>query len=161
MLATCYAGYPNFFTLMGPNSATGHSSVIFTSEAQISMILKLIKPILAKPTMTKPVYIAVKKQAEIDYMAKLRSQMKAKVWEKDGGVSWYVDRTTGLCTTLCTSDFFSCFVQLGTDLLIGLILIDPWSQVRCFQSSSTYDTKKLTKYIVSNRSISGGTQLSP
>jgi hypothetical protein len=85
---------------MGPNSATGHSSVIFTSEAQITMILKLIKPILASPTMTKPVYISVKKEAEVAYMAKLRNQMKAKVWEKDGGVSWYVDRATGMCTTL-------------------------------------------------------------
>lgn len=125
------------FTLMGPNSATGHSSVIYTSEAQINMILKLIKPILALTSIPQslsstpsssssdvstsllaqedkarqPVYISVKPEAEKEFMQRLRLEMKKKVWEKDGGKSWYVDRETGLCTTLCEST--SCSIALS------------------------------------------------
>lgn len=82
---------------------SGHSSVVFTSECQITMILKLIKPILAKldkPLTTPAPSVVVTAAAEEAYDHKLRAEMKKKVWEKDGGVSWYVDQATGLCTTL-------------------------------------------------------------
>ncbi|KAL2830394.1 hypothetical protein BJY01DRAFT_260899 [Aspergillus pseudoustus] len=46
---TCVASFPNFFILNGPNTATGHTSVIFTAECQISFILKVLDPILRPP----------------------------------------------------------------------------------------------------------------
>lgn len=104
-LGTCVSDFPNFFWLMGPNTATGHSSVIFTSECQITLTLALIKPILRRisrvelPPVPAP-SVEVKVQAEKRYQEQVRRQMKKKVWEKDGGVSWYVDPDTGLCTTL-------------------------------------------------------------
>ncbi|ORY41822.1 hypothetical protein BCR35DRAFT_356412 [Leucosporidium creatinivorum] len=102
---TCVQDFPNYFWLMGPNTATGHSSVIFTSECQITMMLKLIKPILRKISQVKllPVpapSVEVTAEAQARYNADVRKEMKNKVWEKDGGVSWYVDQETGLCTTL-------------------------------------------------------------
>ncbi|KAF4597607.1 hypothetical protein EYR40_008069 [Pleurotus pulmonarius] len=45
-LGTCIPGFPNAFTLLGPNTATGHASVIFTEEAQINLAVQLLKPIL-------------------------------------------------------------------------------------------------------------------
>ncbi|KAJ3503644.1 hypothetical protein NMY22_g18178 [Coprinellus aureogranulatus] len=45
-LGTCYPGFPNLYTLLGPNVATGHASVVFSQEAQIQLILQLIKPVL-------------------------------------------------------------------------------------------------------------------
>ncbi|SCV74893.1 BQ2448_7922 [Microbotryum intermedium] len=101
---TCVADFPNFFWLMGPNTATGHSSVIFTSEAQITMMRKLIKPILSqlKPSTTgeSAPTVEVTAAAQEQYNKKIRNEMKKKVWEKDGGVSWYVNKETGLCTAL-------------------------------------------------------------
>lgn len=94
--ATCYHDFPNLFTLMGANSATGHSSVIFTSECQINLILRLVKPILAKLTSDAKIVgpspsVTVKAESEAAYMVKLRSEMKKKVWEKDGGVVSFYD----------------------------------------------------------------------
>ncbi|GAA6054351.1 hypothetical protein JCM3770_003330 [Rhodotorula araucariae] len=102
--STVIAEFPNFFWIMGPNSATGHSSVLFTSEAQLNLAFHLIHPILnalKADGRKKPApYVEVKTEAEDAYYWRLRKEMKKKVWEKDGGVSWYVDQKTGLCTTL-------------------------------------------------------------
>ncbi|KAK4047414.1 hypothetical protein OIV83_005461 [Microbotryomycetes sp. JL201] len=101
---TMVEGFPNYFWLMGPNTATGHSSVIFTSECQVTMMLKLVKPILnkiSKVELQLPApSIEVTHEAQQRYNEAVRNEMKKKVWEKDGGVSWYVDQKTGLCTTL-------------------------------------------------------------
>ncbi|GAA6062709.1 hypothetical protein JCM10212_002260 [Sporobolomyces blumeae] len=102
--STAVSGFPNFFWLMGPQSATGHSSVLFTSECQIKLMFRLIKPILnelRKPKLLEPApFVEVTKRAEDEFMADIRREMRKKVWEKDGGVSWYVDPKTGLCHTL-------------------------------------------------------------
>ncbi|GAA5995915.1 flavin-containing monooxygenase [Rhodotorula paludigena] len=116
--STLISGFENFFWLMGPNSATGHSSVLFTTEAQLNLVFHLIRPILAKlkqaPNAKPAPYVGVTPAAEDRFYADLRKEMKNRVWEKDGGVSWYVDKSTGLCTTLY-----------------------PWSQVH-FWRSCTY-----------------------
>ncbi|BGP42595.1 hypothetical protein JCM10449v2_006607 [Rhodotorula kratochvilovae] len=128
--STLIADFPNFFWIMGPNSATGHSSVLFTSEAQLNLTFHLIHPVLnalkAGAGSKKPApYVEVKSEAEDAYYWRLRKEMKNKVWEKDGGVSWYVDQKTGLCTTLypwsqvhfwrsCTFPRFGDFKWTGT-----------------------------------------------
>ncbi|GAA6039275.1 hypothetical protein JCM8097_003239 [Rhodosporidiobolus ruineniae] len=104
--STLIADYPNFFWVMGPNSATGHSSVLFTSEAQLNLVFHLIHPLLRRlrqrgVELIKPApYVEVTKAAEDRHWDNLRKEMKVRVWEKDGGVSWYVDKDTGFCTTL-------------------------------------------------------------
>ncbi|BGP19132.1 hypothetical protein JCM10213v2_007219 [Rhodosporidiobolus nylandii] len=101
--STLVSGYPNFW-IMGPNGATGHSSVLFTSECQLTLAFHLIRPILdqvRKPKEVTPApFVEVTQQAEESYWQGLRKEMKKKVWEQDGGVSWYVDPKTGYCTTL-------------------------------------------------------------
>ncbi|GAA5966609.1 hypothetical protein JCM21900_001468 [Sporobolomyces salmonicolor] len=102
--STLVHDFPNFFWIMGPQSATGHSSVLFTSECQITLTFRLLAPILAKlrkPQLFIPApFVEVTKEAEDEFMVDIRREMKKKVWEKDGGVSWYVDPRTGLCHTL-------------------------------------------------------------
>ncbi|KAF2867214.1 hypothetical protein BDV95DRAFT_622451 [Massariosphaeria phaeospora] len=39
--------FPSFFMLMGPDSVTGHLSVIYTVECQINFGLRLLAPILS------------------------------------------------------------------------------------------------------------------
>lgn len=45
-LGTAVPSFPNLCMISGPNTATGHTSVIYTEEVQIGYILQLIKPIL-------------------------------------------------------------------------------------------------------------------
>jgi cation diffusion facilitator CzcD-associated flavoprotein CzcO len=45
-LGTAVPGVPNLFMIAGPNTTTGHTSVIFTEELQIDYIIQLVKPIL-------------------------------------------------------------------------------------------------------------------
>ncbi|KAJ7612203.1 hypothetical protein FB45DRAFT_760076, partial [Roridomyces roridus] len=46
-MGTTVPGFPNLFMLAGPNTTTGHTSVIWTEEIQINYILQFIKPILS------------------------------------------------------------------------------------------------------------------
>ncbi|KAI5119486.1 hypothetical protein M0805_009510 [Coniferiporia weirii] len=47
-MGTTVPGFPNFFLLFGPNTATGHTSVIFSEEVQINYTIQLLKPIIEK-----------------------------------------------------------------------------------------------------------------
>ncbi|KAB8648475.1 hypothetical protein FH972_026131 [Carpinus fangiana] len=47
-LGTSVNGFPNFSILMGPNTVTGHLSVIYTVECQINYAIRLMKPVIAK-----------------------------------------------------------------------------------------------------------------
>lgn len=40
--STLISGFPNFFVLDGPNSASGHFSVIYTVECQVEYVTKLV-----------------------------------------------------------------------------------------------------------------------
>lgn len=102
---TVVSSFPNFIWCLGPNTATNHSSVLFTTEAQIALAFHLIRPVLAKLAgsggikLLKPApYVEVRREAEDRYYAELRERMKGMVWENKGGVAWYVDKATGLCT---------------------------------------------------------------
>lgn len=116
---TVVSSFPNLFVLMGPGTTTGHSSVVFTSECQLSFAFHLIRPVLealrenrnrkgdddddddgtAPPPKPAP-FVEVTRAAEDARYAELRQEMKKKTWETNGGVSWYTDRKTGLCTAL-------------------------------------------------------------
>lgn len=70
------------------------------------MMLQLIEPILKKTSQVevlKPApSIEVTAEAQDRYNKAVRAEMKKKVWEKNGGVSWYV-ADNGLCTVSCFS----------------------------------------------------------
>ncbi len=40
-LGTTTPGFPNYFLLMGANSATGHASIIFSEEVQVRVLFML------------------------------------------------------------------------------------------------------------------------
>lgn len=89
-------GFPNFLTVFGPNTATGHSSVVLASENMVAMTLKLIKPVLSGDASR----IEIKKQAEIDYTADIQKALKKTVWHMGGCQSWYFDRKTDWNSTV-------------------------------------------------------------
>ncbi|CAE6447249.1 unnamed protein product [Rhizoctonia solani] len=45
-MGTTIPGFPNWITIFGPNSATGHSSVIYMEEIQMNYAMQLFKPVL-------------------------------------------------------------------------------------------------------------------
>ncbi|GAA5990034.1 hypothetical protein JCM11641_001481 [Rhodosporidiobolus odoratus] len=102
-LTSMIASYPNFFILMGPNSVTGHSSALFNTECTVEMMIQLLKPVfvsLRAPSAESAPFLEVTQEAEDEWYAAMREEMEKKVWEQDGGISWYVDPEQGKCTTL-------------------------------------------------------------
>lgn len=78
-------GFPNFFTIFGPNTATGHSSVILASENMVNLSLKFIKPVLEGAVER----VEIKKEAEIEWSNDIQGALKKRVWNTGGCRSWY------------------------------------------------------------------------
>ncbi|PFH54195.1 hypothetical protein AMATHDRAFT_478 [Amanita thiersii Skay4041] len=91
---SCRPGFPNLFTLLGPNVASGHASVIFSEEAQvkkrsgqirdvlltvalqINHALQLIKPILDGQAKS----FEVKEDVCDEYDGWVQKRLKTSVW---------------------------------------------------------------------------------
>ena len=78
-------GFPNFFIIYGPNTATGHTSVILTSEDMVEYTLRFIEKILRKDVKT----FEVKKEKEIAWTKEVQEKLKGMVWNTGGCRSWY------------------------------------------------------------------------
>jgi cation diffusion facilitator CzcD-associated flavoprotein CzcO len=84
-LGAAMDGFPNFFIIFGPNTATGHSSVILAIENMINYSLKFMKPLLKGEIET----VEVKKDAEIKWTKAIQEELKDTVWMTGGCHSWY------------------------------------------------------------------------
>ena len=82
---TAMDGFPNFFIIFGPNTATGHSSVILAIENMVEYSLKFIGPILNGDFQT----VEVKKSAEVAWTKAMQEELKDTVWMTGGCQSWY------------------------------------------------------------------------
>ena len=88
------AGFPNLFTLMGPNTGPGHTSVLVYTEAQMDYARQAIQACLEKNI--KSVTMRDDKQAEFN--EELGKKMERTTWGA-GGSSWYYTKD-GRNTTL-------------------------------------------------------------
>ena len=86
-MGTAMDNYPNLFMIFGPNTATGHSSVILASENMVNYSLHFIKEILSGDVNT----FEVKKEAEIKWTKTMQENLKDTVWTSTGCRSWYKD----------------------------------------------------------------------
>ncbi len=84
-LGTAMDGFPNFFIIFGPNTATGHSSVILASENMVNHSLNFIKLILNGDATT----VEVKQEAEVNYTRDIQEKLSKTVWMSGGCQSWY------------------------------------------------------------------------
>lgn len=99
--------FPNFFVMMGPNTVTGHLSVIYTVECQINFTLRLLAPVLRSlpsyrarsfiPQFLAPSPTTVEVKPEAALADSLWTQREAKklVWSS-GCVNWAIDPKTGM-----------------------------------------------------------------
>ncbi|TKA79118.1 hypothetical protein B0A55_02420 [Friedmanniomyces simplex] len=102
---TCIPGFPNFFCLMGPNTVTGHLSVIYTVECQINFVLRLVGPILKstwnpqRGLLSAPRQeveaVDVKPEVAAQHSNWLQAKLNKLVWSS-GCTSWALDPKTGV-----------------------------------------------------------------
>ncbi|GJJ12715.1 hypothetical protein Clacol_006959 [Clathrus columnatus] len=73
-ISTTYPGFPNLFTLLGPNTVTGHTSTLYGEEIQINYIFQLIKPILEGSVKSYEIKAEVADRYNVDLQKRI-SQM--------------------------------------------------------------------------------------
>jgi cation diffusion facilitator CzcD-associated flavoprotein CzcO len=93
-LGTTFAGLPNFFMIIGPNTGLGHTSMIVMMEAQIGYILGALETMRKK----KLKRLEVRKEVVRDYNVRLQKRLAKTVWAGDCS-SWYKTKD-GKNTTL-------------------------------------------------------------
>ncbi|PHH63197.1 hypothetical protein CDD82_1925 [Ophiocordyceps australis] len=76
--------FPNFFMILGPNTATGHTSTILAIENSVNYALRIIKPILDGDASVAQ----VKRQAEQRYSIEMQRDLQKTVWFGSCS-SWY------------------------------------------------------------------------
>lgn len=79
-------GFPNYFTMLGPNSGLGHNSIILVIEAQAKYIVQAIRYATTKG------HNSVEARMEVTdaFNSKLQGQFKGTVWAGQCQ-SWYKD----------------------------------------------------------------------
>jgi len=80
---TSVAGFPNFFLLLGPNTATGHTSTLFYIEAAAAHARAAMRRVAAGGHRA----IEVRDTAMRDHNAALQARLAGSVWTRCS--SWY------------------------------------------------------------------------
>jgi cation diffusion facilitator CzcD-associated flavoprotein CzcO len=81
------AGFPNFFMLLGPNTALGHTSVVFMIESQVQHVMSCLRRLARDKATT----IEVREPAVRHYNDGLHRRLRRAVWSTGGCTSWYLD----------------------------------------------------------------------
>jgi cation diffusion facilitator CzcD-associated flavoprotein CzcO len=90
-LGVTVSGFPNFFILLGPNTALGHNSVVLMSEAQIGYVMDCLRLMRKRDSKV----MEVKAETQERFVEELRKRLAGTVWESGGCRSWYQDTKTG------------------------------------------------------------------
>jgi cation diffusion facilitator CzcD-associated flavoprotein CzcO len=93
-LGTSVAGFPNFFTIIGPNTGLGHNSMVLMMEAQYRYIIDALRYMKRERIRA----IDVRARVQDAFNTRLQARMKHTVWAS-GCASWYID-ARGKNTTL-------------------------------------------------------------
>ena len=78
------AGFPNLFLLYGPNTNTGHTSIVYKLEAQTALTTQLIRA-------AGEGAVAVRADAEAAFGDEMQARLAGLAWSKVSA-SWYQDR---------------------------------------------------------------------
>ncbi|GHA82342.1 flavin-binding monooxygenase [Algimonas arctica] len=82
-LGVMTAGFPNLFILYGPNTNTGHTSIVYKLEQQFEMVMKLM-------TESDHGVVSIKPDVEATYNAEVQGRLRNTAWDKVDA-SWYKD----------------------------------------------------------------------
>lgn len=84
---TMINGFPNVFTLLGPNTGLGHNSVVFMIESQINLVMDALRYMRAHRIGA----VEPRKDAQDAFVAEMRELTAGTVWVEGGCSSWYLD----------------------------------------------------------------------
>lgn len=90
------AGFPNLFSINGPNTSLGHNSIVYIIEAQVDYILGALDYAESKGIGV----IEPRAEAEQAYVEKIQANAQGTVWIDGGCSSWYVDARSGRLTLI-------------------------------------------------------------
>lgn len=94
--------------MMGPNTVTGHLSVIYTVECQINFTMRVIEPLIRSmqppriffPRLRLPLdKVVVSAKAQVEDNIWIQAKAKELVWAT-GCISWFIDPKTGRNTQM-------------------------------------------------------------
>lgn len=85
-LGITVAGYPNLFLLVGPNTALGHSSMVFMIEAQVRYVMQALDLLRRRGASS----VEVREEAQERFVTEVQSELDDTVWQA-GCNSWYLD----------------------------------------------------------------------
>ena len=80
------AGFPNMFMLVGPNTGTGNTSMIYMIESQLNYLIDALRVMDRFNLAT----VEVRSDVMDRYNAALQRRMAKTVWAS-GCMSWYLD----------------------------------------------------------------------
>jgi cation diffusion facilitator CzcD-associated flavoprotein CzcO len=80
-------GFPNLFTLMGPNTGLGHSSIVFMLEAQIDYVASA----LTQMDRYGIGAVSVRPAVADGFDREMQDRLDRSVWNSGGCGSWYLD----------------------------------------------------------------------
>ena len=86
-LGTAVAGFPNLFFLVGPNSAGGYNSIIFTSESHINYVAECIREMDRAGVST----VEIRPEVYEEFTRETERRLDQSVWNQGGCASWYID----------------------------------------------------------------------
>lgn len=95
------AGFPNFMTVIGPNTGLGNSSMILMIESQLNYMADYLRQLtlLTPSGLGGRAALAVRPSAVGAWNRKVQARMERTVWKAGGCESWYLD-ANGRNTTL-------------------------------------------------------------
>ena len=86
-LGTTVSGFPNLFTLIGPNTGLGHTSMIVMMEAQVEYVIDALRTMNRRGLKL----VDVRRDVQEAYNAELQARLRRSVWNS-GCQSWYLTR---------------------------------------------------------------------
>ena len=87
LLGTTVAGFPNLFTMIGPNTGLGHSSMVYMVESQTRYLLDALRTVDAAGAVA----IDTRQDRQDAFNAELQRRFDGSVWTSGGCASWYLD----------------------------------------------------------------------
>jgi cation diffusion facilitator CzcD-associated flavoprotein CzcO len=85
---TTFAGFPNLFMLVGPNTGIGHTSVIYMIEAQLPYLLGALRTMQDRGIAA----VEVRRDVQAAYNEMVQRKLAVTVWNTGGCASWYLDK---------------------------------------------------------------------
>ncbi|MFF1397306.1 flavin-containing monooxygenase [Streptomyces sp. NPDC058287] len=90
------AGFPNFMTVIGPNTGLGNSSMILMIESQLNYLADYVRQL---DVLGGRVALDPRASAVNAWNRRVQDRMERTVWSSGGCSSWYLDES-GVNTTL-------------------------------------------------------------